>query len=146
FVALQLARGRARAEPDDGAALRARMDRPTPRIELGLALRGLATAAVDVSDGLLGDLGHVLQRSGVGARLRSDLLPRSAALLRQPAELQLEATLVGGDDYELAFTASAGDHDAILAVALQVGVPVTRVGSITASGGLAILDASDRPM
>ena len=79
------------------------------------ALRGVATSAIDVSDGLLGDLGHILRRSGVGATVDVDALPRSAVLAAQPLALQRECLLAGGDDYELVFTAPASRRDAVAA-------------------------------
>src|SRR5690606_254374 len=82
-------------------AVRARMECPTPRVALGLALRGLATSAIDVSDGLLGDLGHILRRSQVGATLALQALPVSPWLLPRPRPEQLDHILAGGDDYEL---------------------------------------------
>ncbi len=81
------------------------MERPEPRVALGLALRGVATSAIDVSDGLLGDLGHILARSAVGATIEVDAVPRGAVLAAQPPERQREFALAGGDDYELLFTA-----------------------------------------
>ncbi|HEY8710175.1 MAG TPA: thiamine-phosphate kinase, partial [Burkholderiaceae bacterium] len=104
-LALEVFRG---AVALDGAAfesVRVAMEQPQPRIKLGLALRGVASSAIDVSDGLLGDLGHVLRRSGVGAQVQVDTLPRSAVLRALPEALQRECTLAGGDDYELVFTA-----------------------------------------
>jgi thiamine-monophosphate kinase len=76
------------------------MEQPQPRVALGLALRGIATSAIDVSDGLLGDLGHVLRRSGVGAVVDVDAVPRSAVLAAQSLAWQRECTLAGGDDYD----------------------------------------------
>jgi len=113
---------------------RARMETPTPRTELGMSLRGLATAMADISDGLLGDLGHILQASGVGARL--DLLAISRRLLTReawdcPREWMLRCVLTGGDDYELVFTAPQAARQALDAVALNCNTPVTRIGSIT---------------
>ena len=111
------------------ATLRHRLDRPTPRIALGRALAGVATAAVDISDGLLADLGHVCVASGVGAELELDLLPASAALLdayRPEQRRELQAT--GGDDYELCFTAPASAAGRVREAAQSTGVPVTRIG------------------
>ena len=99
-----------------------RMHRPTPRVALGLELaalaaRGVVHAAIDISDGLSGDLGHILQRSGVGARLAVDALPAGPALSRQPLDLRRRFTLAGGDDYELCFTATADQRAAVLEAA-----------------------------
>jgi thiamine-monophosphate kinase len=122
----------------DGAGFdiaRAAMEYPTPRLALGQALRGIATSAIDISDGLLGDLGHILVASGVGAQLNVDALPRSSVLASQPLVLQQQCLLAGGDDYELVFTAAPG------VVLPDVGVPLTRVGVIEAEPGLRVVDA-----
>jgi thiamine-monophosphate kinase len=117
-----------------------RMHRPTPRIALGLALRGIAHAAIDISDGLSGDLGHILERSGVGAVLDVDALPAGPVLQRQPQPLQRRFTLAGGDDYELCFTAPGDQRDAVLCAAAATGIQVTRVGSIEPAAGLRFRD------
>jgi len=119
----------------DLEALRARLDRPTPRLQAGLALRDLATAAIDLSDGLSGDLGHVLAASGVGAELDADALPMSAAFARQAESgdrLALQAA--GGDDYELCVCLPP----ACLAAAQRAlgPVPLTVIGRIDAEPGL----------
>ncbi len=113
-------------------ATRARMECPTPRVALGLALRGLATAAIDVSDGLLGDLGHLLQRSGVGASLALQALPVSPWLVGRAREDQWGAVLAGGDDYELLFTAPAARRAEVEALATTQGLVLTRIGCIDA--------------
>ncbi|WKB50972.1 thiamine-phosphate kinase [Eleftheria terrae] len=118
------------------------MELPTPRVALGLALRGVASSAIDLSDGLVGDLGHILRRSGVGATLRVDTLPRSELLQAQPLPVQRECTLAGGDDYELLFTAPAARRAEVEAAGARAGVPVTRVGSIEAEPGLRLLDGA----
>ena len=117
----------------DGAAfesLRRAMEQPTPRIALGQALRGIATSAIDVSDGLLGDLGHILRRSNVSAALDVDALPRSAVLQALPLALQRDYTLAGGDDYELVFTAPAASAAAVMQAARSTHTEVTRIGRI----------------
>ena len=127
----------------DGAAFEAArqaMEQPEPRVALGLALRGIASSAIDLSDGLVGDLGHVLRRSGVGAQLVFDRLPRSALLAAQPLALQHECLLAGGDDYELLFTAPATARRAVREAAAQAGVAVTPIGQITAESGLRVVD------
>jgi thiamine-monophosphate kinase len=121
------------------------METPTPRIALGMALRGIAHAALDISDGLLGDLGHILERSQVGALVDIDALPRSAVLARQPRACQLECVLVGGDDYELCFTAASGERDRLAALADRLALPLTRVGTITAEPGLRLVDRDGAP-
>jgi thiamine-monophosphate kinase len=129
----------------DGAAfesLRRAMEQPQPRVGLGQALRGIATSAIDVSDGLLGDLGHVLRRSQLGATLEVDALPRSAVLRTLPAALQREYTLAGGDDYELVFSAPPARAAEVAQAANASGVEVTRIGRLHAEPGLRLLDAS----
>jgi len=129
----------------DGAALeslRHAMEQPQPRVALGQALRGIATSAIDVSDGLLGDLGHILRRSQLGATLEVDVLPRSAVLRSLPAALQREFTLAGGDDYELVFSAPPGHAAEVVRAASASGVAVTRIGRLHAEPGLRLVDAN----
>jgi thiamine-monophosphate kinase len=139
-LALEAFRGTISLDETSFRQARQAMELPTPRIGLGLALRGLATSAIDVSDGLVGDLGHVLRRSGVGAVVDADALPRSAALAAQPPALQHQCLLAGGDDYELIFTARPDRRAAIEAAAAAVGVAVTRIGRIEAGAALRIVD------
>jgi thiamine-monophosphate kinase len=122
----------------------ARMHTPIPRVELGLALSEapLARAAIDISDGLVGDLGHILDASGVGATLDADALPPGPMLAGQPRELRRRFTLAGGDDYELCFTAPPAARAAVLAAAAAAATPVTRVGTIEAAPGLRLVDAN----
>ena len=122
------------------------MELPEPRGALGPRLRGIASSAIDVSDGLLGDLAHILRRSGVGARLDADALPRSAALAALAPALQLECLLHGGDDYELLFSAPPAQHQAVLAAARDAGVPATCIGRIEAGTALRVLDGAGRPL
>ena len=127
-------------------ALRARLDRPTPRVAAGRALAGIATACVDVSDGLLADLGHVCARSHVAAHLDVDALPASAALREAFGEadrIALQAS--GGDDYELCFTAPADAGADIDAVSAQLGLRFTRIGRIVAGEGVHPVDAKSQP-
>jgi thiamine-monophosphate kinase len=143
-------------ESDDLARARQRLEWPTPRLALGVALRGVATAAADISDGLLGDLGHILERSGVGASLDTALAfellgahhysAQAAAALAAPA---LRATLLqhvlgGGDDYELVFTAAPAQRDAVLQAALASHTPVTRIGQVQGAPGLRLLNPEGR--
>jgi thiamine-monophosphate kinase len=124
---------------------RARMEQPTPRVALGQTLRGIASAAIDVSDGLLGDLGHVLQQSKVGARIDVDAaygLLATSNVAGLPSERQLEFVLAGGDDYELAFTAPPAQRGAVEAAAKNSGTAVTRIGQIEAEPGLRLFDAA----
>lgn len=131
------------------ARTRQRLERPTPRVALGLALRGVASSAMDVSDGLLGDLSHILKASGVGARidtsLTTDLIAEKAystiASGVFDAKLLHQCTLAGGDDYELAFTAPPARRDAVAAASQASGTPVTRIGTVLAEPGLQLVDA-----
>lgn len=134
-LALEVFRGTVALDGTGFEQVRAAMEGPTPRVALGQALRGVASAAIDVSDGLIGDLGHLLAASHVGARVDADALPRSAVLAAQPPALQRTCTLAGGDDYELVFTAPAG------AALPDVGVALTRIGVIEAAPGLRVVDA-----
>jgi thiamine-monophosphate kinase len=142
----------------DMARARTRLEWPTPRVALGLALRGIATAAADISDGLLGDLGHILQRSSVGATLDTALAfqtlgahtysSHAAALLAQAPwrPRVLQHVLSGGDDYELVFTAPAALREAVQAASVASHTPVTRIGQIDAAPGLRLIDAQGRPV
>lgn len=122
------------------ATLRARLDRPTPRIDAGLSLRGLAHAALDLSDGLFGDLRHILDASRVGAVLEVDALPMSSAFRAGAAAASRRALqLAGGDDYELCVCLPA---DAVDRAAARLDVPLTRVGRITAEPQLCLVDAA----
>ena len=109
---------------------------------MGLALRGVASAAIDLSAGLAGDLAHVLRRSRVGATVELAALPCGAVLATQSEAIRRECTAAGGDDYELLFTAA--DEAAVRAAALAAGVGVTRIGHIDAGAGLRWVDAQGR--
>lgn len=131
-----------------------RLERPTPRVALGLALRGIASSAMDVSDGLLGDFGHILKASGVGACIRTDetikliaagAFPSSATGQFDPKFLH-QCTLAGGDDYELLFTAPPQHRAAVAEAAAQSRTPVTRIGQVEAAPGLRLLDAQGMPV
>ncbi len=123
-----------------------RLHRPEPRVALGVALRGLAHAAVDVSDGLMGDLAHILARSGVGAVIDADALPCGEALSAQDGALRREFALNGGDDYELCFTAAPDQAGAVQAAAQAAGVRVTRIGHIVGTPGLQVTDGAGQPL
>lgn len=123
-----------------------RMHAPTPRVALGMALRGLARAAIDVSDGLAGDLGHILERSHCGATLLVDALPAGPELRQRDDAVRRAFTLAGGDDYELCFTSPPDRRDAILDAARQAATPVTCVGRIDAEPGLRLLDRTGAPL
>ena len=135
------------AQPGFAEAAR-RLDEPEPRVELGERLRGLASAAIDVSDGFAQDLGHILERSGVGATVDYALLPRSADVNKiEDQKLQARLVLCGGDDYELAFTAPQASRGEIGALAAELGLALTRVGSIqSGEPRLQVLDAQGAPM
>ena len=138
-LALAIRRGeRLVASPQREACLR-RMDWPQPRVGLGLALAGLASAAIDLSDGLIGDLGHVLERSGVGARINWPDVPRAQVFETMDVAVQQEFVLGGGDDYELLFTARPAQRAAIAALA-SGELAVTRIGQIEAAPGLRLID------
>lgn len=112
------------------AQARERMECPTPRVALGQALRGVASSAIDISDGLLGDLRHVLKRSGLGAVVQVDTLQGSRCLRHVPRQAQLDAMLAGGDDYELLFTAASAKRDTVTHMASTLGLPLTRIGHL----------------
>lgn len=145
-LALEAFRGEVALPGDAFERTRRAMELPAPRVALGQALRGLASSAIDVSDGLLGDLGHILRRSGVGATVEVDMLPCSADLAAQPEALRRECGLAGGDDYELLFTAPPAAAAQVAAAARECGVPVTRIGRIEASPELRLVDAQGHPV
>jgi len=145
-LALALTAGITDAAPADRIACVERLERPTPRVRLGERLRGVATAAIDVSDGLLGDLGHIGARSSAGARLHWADLPLSEALRRQPAPVQQRCALAGGDDYELLFSAPPAARMRVAEAGRAAGVAVTRIGAILAGQGIEVLDAAGRNM
>jgi thiamine-monophosphate kinase len=141
--ALAARRGEAAA---GAAAAFERLERPTPQVPLGRALRGVASSAIDVSDGLAGDLAHIAERSGVGARIEWSRIPRSAALREQPEADQRRWALAGGDDYELLFTAPPTRRGDVERAAARAAVTVTLIGAVTASGRLEWDDGAGRPM
>ncbi len=145
-AALECFRGTLAVDAAAFSALRQALERPEPRMALGRGLRGIAGSAIDLSDGLVGDLGHVLQRSGVGARLELDALPRSAALAGLPRPMQQQCLLYGGDDYELLFSAAPAQQDAVRAAARDAGVPVTRIGRIEPGTALLLVDGAGQPL
>ena len=149
-LALEVFRGNCQVSGEVLERVRVRMECPTPRVELGLALRSVAHAAIDVSDGLLGDLGHILKRSGVGAQIETAWVQGSAAVtpdvLALPWPRRLDCVLAGGDDYELLFTAPVLHRERIHALASDLDVPVTRIGRITAGSGLRVLDPQGQPI
>lgn len=153
-LALEALLGRAALPTDLLQAARQRLERPVPRVALGQALRGIASAALDVSDGLLGDLGHLLRASGVGACIDTSKTIELIAACAYPesataqisAELLHQCTLAGGDDYELVFTAPAAARAAVEAAGRTTGTPVTRIGRTEATPGLRLVDGQGQPV
>jgi thiamine-monophosphate kinase len=134
-------------ERADGRELVQRFQFPQPRVALGRALRGIATSCIDVSDGLAADLGHVLEASGVGARVDCDALPASQAFRSVvPAAQQPELMLSGGDDYELAFSCAPQRVAELAREAEQLGTRITRIGTIEQARGLRLVDGAGRPV
>ena len=142
-LGLRILRGLAASE-DEALELVDRYRTPRPRLALGRGLRGIATAALDVSDGLLADLGHILEQSKVGAELRAGDLPISADARSMPGAL--DAALAGGDDYELLFTVPGDAAAAVERASRDAAVTVTRIGRIEAQKGLRLIGPEGRPM
>ena len=153
-LALDALQGRVTLAPEALAAARLRLEAPTPRVALGLALRGVATSALDVSDGLLGDFGHILRASGVGAEVfveeTSKLIAAGALFTGSRAHFDTEflhqCILAGGDDYELAFTAPPAQREAVARAAAATATPVARIGRIRPEPGLRLVDAQGLAM
>jgi thiamine-monophosphate kinase len=157
-LALEALQGHIQLPADTLTRTRARLECPTPRVALGLALRGVASAAADISDGLIGDLGHILERSNVGATLDTaialNLLAINAESTRANTHFDpesfrqtaLQCVLAGGDDYELVFTAASAHRAAVQAAAHTSATPVTRIGRIDAEPGLRLVDAQGQPV
>ena len=127
------------------------LHRPSPRVEVGLALRKLATACIDISDGLVGDLGHILEESMIvsdiiGAELNIECIPLSESLQQSglAVDVQNELALHGGDDYELCFTAPQSARAAIEAISQQTACHITKIGSIISEQGLFVIDKEQR--
>ena len=153
-LALEALQGKIDLPPEILAQTRLRLEQPTPRVALGTALRGVATSAIDISDGLAGDLGHILKASGVGAQVDIEIaIHLVAASTRNDwaraqfnTEKQLNIVLSGGDDYELAFTAPPAARTAVQAAAAASQTRVTRIGSIQSEPGLRLLDGAGQPV
>lgn len=151
-LALDACQGRIDLPADIFAQTRLRLEQPTPRVALGAALRGIATSAIDISDGLAGDLRHILKASGVGATVNIDITIKLIAACAHihwvkcqlSTENQLKTVFSGGDDYELAFTASPAARLAVAAASVSSQTPVTRIGTIDSSPGLRLVDRSGR--
>jgi thiamine-monophosphate kinase len=144
-LALEAFRGNISLDEKTFQHARSRMERPTPRVALGIALRGVASSAIDVSDGLLGDLGHILQRSGVGANIAIDSVAFHASFIESAGQFSTEfmrkMQATGGDDYELLFTAPASARGAVQSIAAATQTVLTRIGSIETQAGLRLVDA-----
>lgn len=149
-LALEAMSGRTVVAAAHAVACRERLENPTPRVPLGEALRGSASAAIDVSDGLTGDLGHILERSRVGATIELAAIPRHEALGAKLAgperSVALRCLLAGGDDYELCFTAAPSAQERIAAIARTCALTVTRIGVVTEGGGLVVRDEWGAPL
>ncbi len=129
----------------------AKLERPEPRLRLGVALRHLASSAIDISDGLLGEVGHLCERSRCGARIRVDQIPLCDNLSQLhtsvlPLSHWPELLLAGGDEYELCFTAATENRAHIRRISQDLGVPLTIVGEMTAGGSIDLVDQDDRPV
>jgi thiamine-monophosphate kinase len=128
---------------------RLRMECPTPRIALGQALRGIANAMADISDGLIGDLGHILKASQVGAEIDTTVaaaLMQTGQLWSCPEDLAMTCVLSGGDDYELVFSASPFASEQVIRASKASGTPITRIGRITDSNNLVLLGLGGLPV
>jgi thiamine-monophosphate kinase len=125
--------------------LMAALEMPTPRVKLGQRLIGLAHSAIDISDGLLADLGHILECSKVAAVVRIDQIRRSAVMEKHFSHpLGIECLLAGGDDYELCFTVPSSERTKVELLSREEGIPLTCIGSIEEGEGLVVLDSSGR--
>lgn len=151
-LAVAAAKGEVRVPVRERRALAQRLDAPVPRIALGIALRKIARSAIDVSDGLLADLGHICERSGVSATIEWEALPASPFVraLAQRSEVAVRAILAGGDDYELCFTASPRRRAAVVAAAGRVRTEVMLIGRIArrrrAAPLVTVLDSIGKPL
>jgi thiamine-monophosphate kinase len=157
-LALEAMRGNVTLTEQAFATARKRLESPTPRVTLGIALRGIASSAIDVSDGLLGDLAHILKQSQVGAVIDTSIameliavqsintLATNQLLPQFTSQKQMQYVFSGGDDYELAFTAPASQRNAVQAAAAASNTPVTRIGQIEAALGLRLIDDQGKPV
>ncbi len=145
-LALEAFRGQVALRGEAFEDVRRAMERPQPRVALGIALRGIASAAIDLSDGLVGDLGHVLRASAVGATLRLADIPHSAHVAACTEGQRRQCLLSGGDDYELLFAAPASAHARVRDAGARARVSVTRIGTLDAAPGLRVVDAHGNPV
>ena len=147
-LALDALQGKIELPPEILAEARLRLELPTPRVALGTALRGIATSAIDISDGLAGDLQHILRASGAGAQINTEVTMNLIAACAHinwatgqfDHEKRLKTVFSGGDDYELAFTAPPAARQAVQAAANSSQTPVTRIGVIEVEPGLRLVD------
>jgi len=153
-LALDSRHGHIELPPDILARAMMRLEQPAPRVALGIALRGIATSAIDISDGLAGDLGHILKASAVGALVDADITINLIAACANidwsgsqfDTKKQLKTVFSGGDDYELAFTAAPAARQAVMAASLSSQTPVTRIGVIESGPGLRLVDSHGLPI
>jgi len=138
--------------PQEAQACLNQMDKPVPRVGLGQSLQGLASSAIDISDGLLADLGHILRSSGVGATVDFERIPCGSTLRKKLApqhleyKLAVDCLLAGGDDYELCFTAAANNHEALVQLSQQSNVQLSCIGKIVGGDGLALSTLAGVPV
>lgn len=153
-MALEALLGHIALDPHLLQRLRHRLERPTPRVALGQALRGIASSAMDLSDGLAGDFSHILKASGVGATIQTEIATNLIACSALPIsaraqfdeEFLRQCTLGGGDDYELVFTAPPAHRDAVAEAARTSATPVTCIGTVETAPGLRLTDGNGRPL
>ena len=153
-LALDALQGKIELPPEVLAQARLRLEQPTPRVALGTALRGIATSAIDISDGLAGDLAHILKASGAGAQVDTKITMNLIAACARidwlggqfDTQKQLKTVLSGGDDYELAFTAPPAARQAVAAASMSSQTPVTRIGVIQSEPGLRLVDGAGKPV
>ena len=153
-LALDALQGKIELPREILAQARQRLELPTPRVALGTALRGVATSSIDISDGLVGDLGHILKASGVGAQIDTNIAMNLIASCARidwikgqfNAEKQLQMVLSGGDDYELAFTSPPTARQAVHAASVSSQTPVTRIGVIQSQPGLRLVNGRGQPV
>ena len=140
--------GLAALSPEDRTAFAERFRLPEPRLALGTALVGRATCAIDISDGLVADLGHISERSGVAARIAAASVPLSDPARRALAagEADIADLVTGGDDYELLFCAPSSERETVDALGHRLGLPLTRIGGIETGQGVTVSDADGQPL
>lgn len=139
-VAYRMLAGLIPAKDDVLLATRDALELPSPRIELGHAIAGHAHAAIDISDGLVQDLGHILEESRLGAVISENLIPVHPALVGLPVEIRRHSVLCGGDLYELCFTAPVSEREHILSIGRRLGLRLSRIGALMAEPGLKLIN------